>query len=277
MNALAAGRSTMTGRSPTPQGRPGGRRGGIVEWVPRPQRRLLPVRPAEEIPPHPWASLAPCTFSGQPRKKGMSPGKTPRRQAAEESPGVEGAGTVAQGVGRELGVSKQRAHQLVQTSGQATPRPHAVPTPRTEAEDSLVLPLLAEEAAARTRRTLDAVYCRRHVLARTDGQDPPPGWGRILSSFQADLVLIDEQTGKQGGKGMARRDRSSAACVRGPPRPNQQAVRVTWKKQDRDRLSEREQGRNTPVETRRWKRDHSDLSTSCRGDAVWTDASGFLG
>jgi hypothetical protein len=100
------------------------------------------------------------------RPRGKHPDVGQRRRALE----LREQGLLHKEIGRELGVSNQRAHQLVQTSEQATPLPPAVPRPWTEAEDALVLTLPAGEAATRTGRTRDAVSYRRRVLSRTNGQ-----------------------------------------------------------------------------------------------------------
>jgi hypothetical protein len=96
------------------------------------------------------------------RPRGKHPDVGQRKRALE----LRKQGLLLKEIGRELGVSKQRAHQLTRTNEQETPVSPKAARPWTEAEDSLVRTLPAAEAAARTGRTLDAVYCRRHVLAR---------------------------------------------------------------------------------------------------------------
>jgi hypothetical protein len=100
------------------------------------------------------------------RPRGKHPDVERRRRALE----MRSQGLTLKEVGKELGVTKQRAHQLARPNEQETPVSPKAARPWTETENALVRTLPATEAAAQTGRTLDVVYSRRHVLARNNGE-----------------------------------------------------------------------------------------------------------
>ncbi len=96
-------------------------------------------------------------------------GRPPLSERRDLAARLRAAGLTLQEVGRELGVTKQAALYLLRAAQgrqmRGAPRPATgVRRPWTADEDGLVRLLPPGEAAARTGRSVSAVYNRRHGL-----------------------------------------------------------------------------------------------------------------
>src|SRR5262249_29303626 len=75
----------------------GGRRGGATARLPRPEGRLVAVRAAQEVPPHPRAAVPPDAAAAA----RLGGGRTAAGPAPRPSP--EGTGRQAEGAGADAG------------------------------------------------------------------------------------------------------------------------------------------------------------------------------